>query len=34
MLLKGDVTPDNFNKEILIPELLDLGKRLVVLTYP
>ena len=34
LLLKGDVTPDTFNREILIPELLDLGKSLVVLTYP
>jgi dipeptidyl aminopeptidase/acylaminoacyl peptidase len=34
LLLKGDLTPDNFNREILIPELLDLGKSLVVLTYP
>jgi dipeptidyl aminopeptidase/acylaminoacyl peptidase len=35
LLLQGDLTPgNNFNKEILIPELRDLGKSVVVLTYP
>jgi dipeptidyl aminopeptidase/acylaminoacyl peptidase len=35
ILVQGDVFPViNFNKEILIPELRDLGKNVVVLTYP
>ena len=35
ILVQGDVFPViNFNKEILIPELRDLGKNIVVLTYP
>jgi len=35
LLLQGDLTPvNNVNKEVLIPELRDLGKNVVVLTYP
>ena len=35
LIVQGDVFPGtNFNKEILIPELRDLGKNVVVLTYP
>src|SRR5262245_27516126 len=35
LLVQGDLVPvNNFNKEILIPELRDLGKNVVVLTYP
>jgi dienelactone hydrolase len=35
LIVQGDVFPvGNFNKEILIPELRDLGKSVVVLTYP
>ena len=35
LIVQGDVFPGiNFNKEILIPELRDLGKDVVILTYP
>src|SRR5262249_42992725 len=35
LIVQGDVFPvGDFNKEILIPELRDLGKNVVVLTYP
>src|SRR5262249_36482712 len=35
ILVQGDVFPGTeFNKEILLPELRDLGKNVVVLTYP